>query len=340
MLFGRISTKFWTISKEIVISSVITLNKPSLEYFSFFTNMYFMKYLSSFRTRMVLCALILWAFAAYLPAQNKDSSASSSSTSYFITDPPPPVVLPPVGNASYLVTRLGASAGLVQDAALSPLRYLGAGGVVGVEFRAYQGITYLSIGTDVVGNLLSPTIGNDLSASQILSIQLLATTALGFRIVNEEENAFRVYVGGLLQSLTHLKTQTAFGNSAVATDGYTSLGGMARVEKDFSLFGKAFRASSQLNVPIFGIATRPSYSTPTRYPASGASNLLITLFADTQFVSFASLPYIGFRNSLEYMFPSGNFIALNYDWDFYSYNYFNKVQSARQGVSVSLHYKF
>jgi hypothetical protein len=299
-----------------------------------------MKYSSRFCSRIVVGALILCAFAAYLPAQTQDSSASAASTSYFVALPPPPIVLPPVGSASYLIIRVGGASALVQDAALSPLRYLGAGGVGGVEFRAYQGITYLSIGTDFTGSLLSPSIGNDLNAGQILGIQILGATALGFRIVNEEENAFRVYVGGLLQSLTHIKTQTAFGNSAIATDGYSSLGVMARVEKDFSLFGKAFRASSQLNLPLFGFATRPSYSTPSRYPASGASNPLSALLGEPQFVSFTSLPYIGFRNSLEFMFPSGNFIALNYDWDFYSYNYFNKVQSARHGVSVSLHYKF
>jgi hypothetical protein len=285
--------------------------------------------------------LIICAFAAYHPLQAQDSSASSTSpSSYYVAVPPPPVVMPPTGNAaSYLITRFGGASALVQDAALSPLRYLGAGGLGGLEYRAYQGNIYLSFSADVVGTLLAPSIGNDLNAGQILSIQVFGATALAVRIINEEENAFRAYAGGLIQSLTHVKTQTAFGNSAIALDSYNSIGIMGRVEKDFSLFGKAFRASSQANLPLFGIASRPSYSTPSRYPVAGLSNPL-NILGNVQFVSFVSFPLFGFRNSLEYMLPSGNFIALNYDWDFYSYSLYNKVQSARHSIALSLHFKF
>ncbi len=272
------------------------------------------------------------------PAQAQDSSASASS-SYFITPPPPPVVMPPVGNASYLIARLGGGSSIVQDAALSPLRYLGAGVLGGVEYRAYQETTFLSIAMDVQASFLSPSIGNDLSPAQITGVQVLPNLALAFRVTHEEAHALRVYAGGTLQGIAHIKIQSAFGNSALANDIYFGLGAFGRIEKDFSLFGKAFRASSQLSLPLFGIASRPSYSTTLRYPATALSNPL-GAFSEVRGVSIAAFPLLDFRNSLEFMLGSGNFIALNYDWNFYSYTHFNKVQSARHAVSVAFLFKF
>lgn len=284
-----------------------------------------------------IAAIFLPLFSLLVRAQ--DSSASQSSMPYFIAPPPPPVVMPPTGNAYYLLIRLGAGSTIVQDAALSPLRYLGLAALGGVEYRAYENNIFLSIGSDVQVGSLAPSIGNDLNAAQILSIYTLPTTALGFRIVQDEEQHLRAFVGGMLQGIAHIKVNSGFGNSALASDSYTGLGAFARVEKDFSLLGKAFRASSQFQLPIVGFATRPSYSTPTRYPASGSSNPL-SVFSELRGVVLTSFPILSFRNSLEYMLPSGNFIALNYDWDFYSYNHFNKVQVGRHGISLALMFKF
>lgn len=288
-----------------------------------------------------LFILSLCAFGGSVPLSAQDSSqtTSSSSTSYFITPSLPPTILPPVGNSYYLVMRLGSGSSIIQDAALSPLRYQGLAALGGLEYRAYENNIFLSIGGDVQFSITSPTIGNDLSPGQITSVQILPLTMLGFRLVNEELTALRVYGGATAQGVSHLKIQSAFGNSALATDGYSAVGVFGRVEKDFSLFGKAFRASSNLSLPLFGLASRPSYSTTTRYPASGSANPL-SIFSELRFVTFASFPLVSFRNSLEFMLSSGNFITLNYDWDFYSYNYYNKVQSARHGVSLGLLFKF
>ncbi|TAE22238.1 MAG: hypothetical protein EAZ92_16000 [Candidatus Kapaibacterium sp.] len=247
--------------------------------------------------------------------------------------------MPPVGNASYLITRFGGGSGVVQDAALSPLRYLGPGALTGTEYRAYQETTFLSIAADIQGNFLSPSIGNDLSPAQIVGVQVLPSLTLAFRVVNEEASALRVYAGGTAQGITHIKLQTAYGNSATASDVYFGVGAFGRVEKDFSLFGQAFRASSQLSLPLLGAANRPSYSTTVRYPATAISNPL-GILSEVRGVSIAAFPILDFRNSLEFMLGSGNFLALNYDWNFYSYTHFNKVQSARHAISVAFLFKF
>lgn len=294
--------------------------------------------------------LILCAFGGTTANAQDSSSAAASAPATAINlpssaapapatpAPAAPVVMPPTDNAFYLMARVGVGSTIVQDAALSPLRYLGFAFLSGVEYRSIKEDRFFSISGDLQQGSLAPSIGNELNTGVISSTIILPCTALGWRVLNDEANALRIYVGGTLPSVIHLKIQTAFGNSAIAPDVYLGLGAFARVEKDFVLFGKGFRAASRLDLPLVGIAYRPSYSTTTRYPASGLSNPL-SLASDIRGVSLAAFPILSFRNSLEYMLPNGNALALNYDWDFYSYTHFNKVQAARHGISLAVMFR-
>jgi hypothetical protein len=226
-----------------------------------------------------------------------------------------------------------------QDAVHSPLRYSGIATGLSGDLRAYSPNTYLHIGSNLAVGTLFPATGKERNLNAAISaIQTNTFAALAFDVLHSEDRTMRLYAGGLLNVMANIKTNVVFGNSATAFDVYASLGAMARAEQDFTLWGKQWRGTSQIMLPLGGVAVRPYYSTVLTSTAALGSSDLFSSF-DIQGASIFNFPQILWRTSLDYMLSTGNWLSLAYEWDFYDYNRFNRVQAARQAVSLSLHFR-
>lgn len=248
--------------------------------------------------------------------------------------PPNPLGLAQTPQQTFL--HLGALLGLAtqQDAVHSPLRYTGA--VVGFtgELRAYSREIFVQVATEAGFGLLTPNVGRERNlGAGISAIQTNTLSAVGFELLHREDHLTRLFAGPMLNVLLNIKVNTTFGNSATAFDFYASLGAMARLEQDFTLFSKQWRGTSQVMLPLGGIAARPYYSTSLKVAASN-SNTFANF--DTQGASILTFPQILWRTSLDYTLSTGNWLSLTYAWDFYDYNRFNRVQAARQALTLSL----
>jgi hypothetical protein len=235
---------------------------------------------------------------------------------------------------TFLSAGLLLGSGVQQDAVHSPIRHNGFMGGVVLGLRAYsRDILVQLTSTNAVG-LLAPEVGQSRNrAAGITTVHSNSALSLAFNAYTSEDRTTRFFTGPLLNTMLNLKINNTFGNSALATDIHLALGGTARIEQDFAFWGKQWRASSELNLPLVGFAQRPYYSTASR---SIVANETLTLF-DLQPVSIFTFPNLTWTTGLEFMLGTGNWLELSYQWNFYDYTYFNRVQAARHGVVLSLH---
>ncbi|MFY7997827.1 MAG: hypothetical protein ACOVSW_04425 [Candidatus Kapaibacteriota bacterium] len=223
-----------------------------------------------------------------------------------------------------------------QDAYHSPLRHVGFTYGAGLRSRTYSRDMLVDITSTYFTGLIVPTAVQPLRPSLFTSgITVLhgnIALALGFVASQSEDRTFRLFAGPLLNAMVHLKISNVFGNSGQALDLHGALGGMARAEKDFTFLGKQWRASSQLNLPLIGFAQRPYYS--TRGQSIAANETEST--SDFQFVSVFNFPNIKWQTGVEFMLGTGNWLGLEYQWNFYDYTRFQRVQFARHALILSL----
>jgi hypothetical protein len=226
------------------------------------------------------------------------------------------------------------ASGVQQDAVHSPIRHSGFMGGFVLDLRAYsRDILVKTTSTTAVG-LLNPAVGQSRNANAgIIAIQTNTALSLAFTIYTNESRTTRFFAGPLLNPMTNIKINNTFGNSALATDIHLALGGTARIEHDVVFLNRQWRASSEIHLPLVGLAQRPYYSTNSR---SIIANETFTLL-DFQFVSLFTFPNITWATELEFMLGTGNWLGLRYQWNFYDYAYFNRVQAARHGAVLSLH---
>ncbi len=278
-------------------------------------------------TILILCLLL---FSLSLEAQERlpEVPAQTIENAY-------PLGLAKQPRQTFLT--LGGSVGSLtqQDAALSPLRYSGAAVGANGELRAYSRDVFVHIGSNVAFGVLFPVVGRERNLnSSISALQTNSFASVAFDVLHSEDRTMRLYAGGLLNVMVNAKLSAVFGNSASVFDVYASLGAMAHWEQDFRFLSKQWRGTSQIRLPLAGFAARPYYSTTFR---SAAANDNIFAAIDVQGASIFNFPSVMWRTSLDYMLTTGNWLSLAYEWDFYDYNRFNRVQNARQAVSLTLH---
>ena len=233
------------------------------------------------------------------------------------------------------ISVLGGSS-VQQDAFHSPLRHVGFTYGAGLRSRGYSRDVLVDIASTFFTGLIVPTPEQSLNpnvvSSGITMTHVNVALALGFVASQSEDRTFRLFAGPLLNAMVHLKISNAFANNSLATDLHGALGGMARAEKDFTFLGKQWRASSQLNLPLIGFAERPYYSTSVRSLAANDPPLT----NDFRPVSLFNFPNITWQTGVEFMLDTGNWLGLEYQWNFYDHTRFQRVQFARHALILSL----
>lgn len=221
-----------------------------------------------------------------------------------------------------------------QDAYHSPLRNVGFMGGIHIQSRAYSRDMLFDVASTIGLGLATPVPAQPLNPNAgITSLPYSnIALALGFNVYQSDDRTLRLFAGPLLNAMIHIKTNNTFGNSARAMDLHGALGGMARAEKDFTFLGKQWRAFSQLNLPLIGFAQRPYYSTVVQ---SIIANETASAF-EFQFVSLLNFPNITWQTGVEFMLGTGNWLGLAYQWNFYDYTRFQRVQVARHALILSL----
>lgn len=271
-----------------------------------------------------LCAFLYCQPATAQDAPNSSTELSAAESVLGLAKQPHQTFL----NSGFL---LGSS--VQQDAVHSPLRHVGFTGGTEVRLRAYSRDVLVDIASTIGVGLGAPVPAQPLNPNAgITMIQSNTALALGFNAYHSDDRTLRLFAGPLLNTMVHVKLNNTFGNSATAFDLHFAVGGMARAEKDFAFLGKQWRASSQLNLPLIGFAQRPYYSTNA---PSVIANETFSLF-DFQTVSVFTFPNIAWQTGIEFMLGTGNWLGLAYQWNFYDYTRFQRVQFARHALILSL----
>ncbi len=269
-----------------------------------------------------------------IPAMAQE--VSSANTELSAADNPLGLVQTP--NQKLISAGFHFGSAAQQDAVHSPIRYNGFIGGVTVSYRSYSRDILFHTSSVISGGFLSPAVGQVRNQNaRITAIQSNVSNSLGFAIYGNQDRTTRIYAGPLLNVMANLKLNQDFGNSAPALDIHLALGGSLRIEKDFTLWNKQWRGSSSLNIPLVGFAQRPYYSTLYKEMAANESSL--GLLGDLKPVSFLQFTNIEWNTGIEYMLGPGNWLGLHYQWNFYDYTYFTRIQSAGNTFLLILHFR-
>lgn len=228
---------------------------------------------------------------------------------------------------------------LQYDNVHSPILHTGLMFSIMGEARVYEGRTLSQFGQTASFGLLSPEVGLERNVNAGIATvlpQFSFNFAYDLAPEGDRSEDVRVYVGGAANIMVNLKVNNTFGNSALAFDMYGSLGAFARAERYFTFLDKNWRAASQISLPLFGAAARPYYSTLTRTAAANDDEVFPL---DVQFASFGSFPAVSWRTSLDFMLERGHWISVEYIWDYYEHARSHRVQFARHGVGLTMHFR-
>ncbi|MDW8220046.1 MAG: hypothetical protein RML40_05900 [Bacteroidota bacterium] len=224
------------------------------------------------------------------------------------------------------------------DAYHSPLLYTGFTSGLEAELRSYSDHIFWNACVIAANSRTTPVPEQPLNPKAAIAIvQSNLSANLGFRVYEQREQPLRAFVGPLLNIMLHTKTNTTFQNNALAIDAHIALGAMTRIEYDFELLGKQWRAYTHLQLPILGVGLRPYYS--TNLPsiiANEDGEDIEAILKNFRTVSIINFPNITSRIGLEYMLDTGNWLSIAYQWNYYDYALFNRVVFARHALVFSL----
>ena len=299
----------------------------STEWLKKFSHLLWLNLLFSIRGIVyTICAFVCFQSVAAQEVPYSSTEVSAADNPLGLAKQPRQTLL----NSGFL---LGLS--VQQDAYHSPLRNVGFMGGIHFHSRGYSQDMLFDVASTIGIGLVSPVPAQPLNPNAgITSLPRSdIALALGFNTYQSDDRTLRLFAGPLLNMMIHIKNNNAFtGNSLRAMDLHFALGGMARAEKDFTFLSKQWRASSQLNLPLIGFAQRPYYSTVVQ---SIIANETASSF-DFEFVSVFNFPNITWQTGVEFMLGTGNWLGVEYQWNYYDYTRFQRVQFARHALIISL----
>ena len=224
----------------------------------------------------------------------------------------------------------------IQDRSISPLKYSGysVGGMIGYKKYKNRRLSYVNITADGIGNA-KPIIENNVSSS-LISIFFIDAHGAGMWNVLSENHPYRIYVGYSIRGMAYFRTHNNYTNSAFSYDFYGNMGVIGRYERDIKLLGKDWILSYDLEIPIFGYASRPQFSTISNFIGQD-------LFEEDRFewVFFTSFSVIYSVLGIQYKLKNNNRIGLQYVWLYYETKLnHNQIKLARHGFNLFINWNF
>jgi|GEM_PF-6097036 len=229
----------------------------------------------------------------------------------------------------YLFLGLGFTSQILQDPAVSPMRYNGAPIhiTLGYEKQKERLLSKFELNGDI-GNLSSANATEVRPMkSSFYRIDLQYTyLRKAFRF---KENTYTLWLGGkyLWHNSLRLTPQndTGFISFLIAN----SLKAAAVLQRSYRLGNKNLAVQFGVDVPLISHVIRPSYLNIYDY-LSPENDWIGERLEESKFYTLNRFPGLATQLALTYPIKGGNALRVAYHWDFYHLDEFRRVNYARQ----------
>lgn len=142
------------------------------------------------------------------------------------------------------------------------------------------------------------------------------------------------WVGPSLSNIVHVRFSPRWDNSSINYDISGNLQAELRYRRSFDLFDKVMQANIGIKLPLSGYVSRPIYAGVPDFLDQERS-FEQQIFENTSFSWFGNFPRVQFDNFVEFPIAWGNKIQLIYNWEYYSFQNPNPVQTAAHTFGVN-----
>lgn len=142
------------------------------------------------------------------------------------------------------------------------------------------------------------------------------------------------WIGPSVSNLIHVRLSPRWDNSSINYDFSGNLQAEVRYRRSFELFGKKMKGNIGLKLPLIGYMTRPIFAGVPDFldQERGFEN---QLFENTSLSWLGNFPRIQFDNFVEFPIAGGNKIQVIYNWEYYSFQSPNPVQTAAHTFGIN-----
>lgn len=229
----------------------------------------------------------------------------------------------------YLFLGLGITSQILQDPAVSPMRYNGAPIHIAIGYEKHKErlISRFELNGDI--GALSSSNATEVRPmkSSFYRIDLQYTYLR--KAIRFKENTYTLWLGGkyLWHNSLRLTPQndTGFISFLIAN----SLKASAVLQRAYMLRNKNLTVQFGIDLPLISHVIRPSYLNIFDY-LSPENDWLGERLEESKFYTINRFPGLNTRLALTYPIKGGNALRLAYHWEFYHLNELRRVNYARQ----------
>ncbi|SEJ02905.1 hypothetical protein SAMN05192553_10224 [Cyclobacterium xiamenense] len=142
------------------------------------------------------------------------------------------------------------------------------------------------------------------------------------------------WLGPSLSNLIHVRFAPRWDNSSINYDFTGNLQAAFQHRRSFKFVGKNMIANIRMNLPLIGYITRPIYAGVPDF-LDQERGFESQLFENTSISWLGNFPRIQFDNFVAFPIAGGNKIQLIYNWEYYSFQDPNPVQTASHTVGIN-----
>lgn len=142
------------------------------------------------------------------------------------------------------------------------------------------------------------------------------------------------WIGPSLSSLMHVRFSPRWDNSSINYDFSGNLQGELLYRRSFQLFGKKMKGNIGLKFPLIGYIARPIFAGVPDF-LDQEKSFESSIFENTNVSWIGNFPRIQFDNFVEFPISGGNKIQLIYNWEYYSFQDPNPVQTAAHTFGIN-----
>lgn len=153
-----------------------------------------------------------------------------------------------------------------------------------------------------------------------------------FRLSNFAPGNF--YIGPGISHIISMRVSPRWDNSQFNYEFSGNLQAEAKFSRSFQFLSKEMKASIILKIPVIGYIARPSYGGVPDF-LNLENKFINSLYTNTHVSWVGNFPRIQFDNYVEFPIANDNRIQLIYNWEYYSFQSPNKVQTSAHTLAVN-----
>lgn len=228
-----------------------------------------------------------------------------------------------------------------RDEGMSPLIYSGShfNGVLGLEKTKLR--NYNALDVEMMFGRMRPQTQPKDKRSSALALRLQMDYSYMKMMKTWNADRLQLFIGGAFNNMLNVLWHRQYLNNSLNYTFSSSLGAAARLQYRFVFRNKAFRAHTQINLPLVGFNLRPSYasSIPEGYIAQDRSNLR-AFFDSGRLQTWNNFFRLRHEIGVSRILFNRNEIMFTYRWDYYSVAHEHRIQMAVHQIILGWRFRF